>query len=100
MTEQDKNGAVRYIEAQLEYGYIDLGAHDEDEIEIVREAMAMWKAIDTWNSLGCTSFNKLSLSDEEIKAALKQLKESDNVVVNVRDKIAQDILSGKGLPKL
>ena len=100
MTEQDKNGAVRYIEAQLEYGYIDLGAHDEDEIEIVREAMAMWKAIDTWNSLGCTSFNKLSLSDEEIKAALKQLNESDNVVVNVRDKIAQDILSGKGLPKL
>ena len=78
MTEQDKKDAVRYIEAQLESGYIDLGVHDEDEIEIVREAMAMWKAIDAWNSPGCTSFNKLSLSDEEIKAALKQLKESDN----------------------
>ena len=100
MTEQDKKDAVRYIEAQLEFGYIDLGAHDEDEIKIVREAMAMWKAIDAWNSLGCTSFNKLSLSDEEIEASLKQLKESDNVVVNVRDKITNDILSVKGLPKL
>lgn len=100
MTEQDKKGAIRYIEAQLESGYIDLGAHDEDEIEIVREAMAMWKAIDTWNSIGCTSFIKASLSDEDIEAALKQLKESESVVVNVRDKIHQDILSGKGLPKL
>lgn len=100
MTEQDKKGAIRYIEAQLESGYIDLGAHDEDEIEIVREAMAMWKAIDTWNSIGCTSFIKASLSDEDIEAALKQLKESESVVVNVRDKIHQDILSGKGLSKL
>ena len=100
MTEQDKKGAIRYIEAQLESGYIDLGAHDEDEIEIVREAMAMWKAIDTWHSIGCTSFIKASLSDEDIEAALKQLKESDSIVVNVRDKIAQDILSGKGLPKI
>ena len=100
MNQQRKKDAVRYIEAQLEDGYIDLGLHDEDELEIVREAISMWKAIDTWNSIGCTSFIKASLSEDDINAALKQLKESDNVVVNVRDKIAQDILSGKGLSKL
>ena len=58
------------------------------------------EVIDKLNSIGCTSFNKLSLSDEDIKAVLKQLEESENVVANVRYKIAQDILSGKGLPKL
>ena len=100
MNQQQKKDAVEYIEGQLEYGYIDLGFHDQDELEIIREAIDMWKAIDTWNSIGCTSFIKASLSDEDINAALKQLKESDNIVVNVRDKIAQDILSGKGLPKL
>ncbi len=100
MNEQHKKDAIKYIEGQLEYGYIDLGAHDEYELEIVKEAIDMWKIIDKWNSIGCTSFNKLSLSDEEIKMALKQLEESESVVVNVIDKINQDILSGKGLSKL
>ena len=58
------------------------------------------EVIDMLDNIGCTSFNRLSLSDDDINAALKQLKESDSIVINVRDKIAQDILSGKGLPKL
>ena len=58
------------------------------------------EVVDMLDNIGCTSFNKLPPSDEEIRAALKQLEESESVVVNVRDKIHQDILSGKGLPKL
>lgn len=42
MTEKDMAGAVQYIYAQLSDGYIDLGAHDEDEIEILKEAMELW----------------------------------------------------------
>lgn len=44
--------------------------------------------------------NTKTITDEQMKSALKQLEESESVVINVRDKIAQDILSGKGLPKL
>ena len=32
-----------YIEAQLEDGYIDLGLSDEEELEIVREAIELYK---------------------------------------------------------
>lgn len=39
MTAQNRKEALRYINAQLEYGYLDLGAHDEDELEIVKEAL-------------------------------------------------------------
>lgn len=31
ITAEDRKEAFRYINAQLEYGYLDLGAHDEDE---------------------------------------------------------------------
>lgn len=35
--------AVKYIEAQLEDGYIDLGLHDEKELKVIREAMELYK---------------------------------------------------------
>lgn len=37
-----KKDALDYIQGQLDYGYIDLGAHDEDEIEIVRQAISAY----------------------------------------------------------
>ena len=43
MTEQRKEEAIKYIESQLEDGYLDLGLHDQDELEIIREAMKFWK---------------------------------------------------------
>lgn len=35
--------------------------------------------------------NTRTLTDEQIESALRQLKESDNVVVNIRDKIAGEL---------
>lgn len=39
ITAEDRKEALRYINAQLEYGYLDLGAHDEDELKIIKEAL-------------------------------------------------------------
>lgn len=39
MTDQDRKEALRHINAQLEYGYIDLGIHDENELKIIKEAL-------------------------------------------------------------
>lgn len=51
MTEQQRKDAFKYIESQLEYGYLDLGFHDQDELEIVKEAINILKTIDEWNAL-------------------------------------------------
>ena len=39
MTDQDRKEALRHINSQLEYGYIDLGTHDENELKIIKEAL-------------------------------------------------------------
>ena len=39
MIQNEKNEAIDYIMSQLEYGYIDLGCHDENELEVIRQAM-------------------------------------------------------------
>ena len=36
--------SLKYIDAQLEYGYIDLGLHDEDELKIVKQAIEEYKS--------------------------------------------------------
>lgn len=45
MTQNEKKDAIDYIMAQLEDGYIDLGCHDEDELEVVCQAMYMYAKI-------------------------------------------------------
>ena len=67
MTEQDRAEAFKYIEAQLESGYIDLGFHDQDELEIVKEAIRTLKMVDEFCKIGCTSFR---LTPEEIERIL------------------------------
>ena len=67
MTEQNRAEALKYIESQLEDGYIDLGLHDEDELEIVKEAIQMLKIIDKFNNIGCTSFMFMPEKDKPIK---------------------------------
>lgn len=67
MTEQNRAEAFRYIEAQLEDGYIDLGLHDEDELEIVKEAIQTLKTVDELCKIECTSFR---LTPEEIERIL------------------------------
>lgn len=51
MTKQQREEAIKYIESQLEYGYVDLGLHDRDELEIIKEAVNIVKIIDEWNAL-------------------------------------------------
>ena len=71
-TVQQQKEAIKYIEAQLENGYIDLGINEECELQIIKEAIQLLKSIDKWNSLGCTSFNNISLTEAEIKAITKR----------------------------
>lgn len=51
MTKQRRKDAFKYVEAQLEDGYLDLGFHDQDELEIVKEALNILKTIDEWNAI-------------------------------------------------
>lgn len=51
MTKQRRKEAIDYIMSCLEDGYIDLGMHDQDELEIVKEAMNIIQIIDEWNSI-------------------------------------------------
>ena len=39
MTEQYRKEALRHINSQLEYGYLDLGTHDENELKIIKESL-------------------------------------------------------------
>ena len=41
MTEQQRKDAIECIMGQLDCDYIDLSIHDKDELEIVKEAMAL-----------------------------------------------------------
>ena len=42
MTQNEKKEAIDYIKAQLDGGYIDLGLHDENELEVIRQAIATY----------------------------------------------------------
>ena len=64
MTEGRRTEAFKYIEGQLENGYIDLSFYDKDELEIVKEAINLLKTVDKFNGVGCTSF---LLTKEEIQ---------------------------------
>lgn len=72
MTAQRKAHALRYIEAQLDNGYIDLGINDQDELKIIREAINLLKAIDAFNSIGCTSF---MIPPKQLKEPEEELNE-------------------------
>jgi hypothetical protein len=39
MTDENRKEALRHINAQLEYGYLDLGINDRDELKIIKEAL-------------------------------------------------------------
>ena len=34
---------IEYIESQLNDGYLDLGLHDQEELQIISEALRLWK---------------------------------------------------------
>ena len=39
-----EQNAIQHIESQLSDGYLDLGLHDKIELEIIREAMSLYKS--------------------------------------------------------
>lgn len=69
MDEQRRKVAIEYIEGQLKNGYVDLSFYDQDELEVVKEAIGVLKMVDKFNSIGCTSFQ---LTSEEIKEILER----------------------------
>ena len=71
MTEERRANAFKYIEAQLNNDYIDLGLNDEDELEIVKEAIQTLKMVDEVCKIGCTSFR---LTPEEIERILNEIE--------------------------
>lgn len=45
MTENERMAAIKSVKSQLEFGYLDLGCHDEDELNIIKQAMTALGAI-------------------------------------------------------
>lgn len=74
MTKQRREEAIKYIEAQLEDGYIDLGLHDQDELEIIKEAVKILKVIDEFSEI--PTVNPISADDLK-----KVLKRSNNETI-------------------
>lgn len=85
MTEQQEKDAIEYIEDQLTCGYIDLSTHDECELEIVKEAINLWKTVNTWNNIPCTSFQ---LSKDDIQRAFKQMETESDYLLEIRERLA------------
>ena len=52
------------------FGTTDIGVLDCSDIDISDEEID--RIVEEFNSIGCTSFNRLSLTEEEIKAITKQ----------------------------
>ena len=73
MIKERREEAIKYIEAQLEDGYLDLGLHDQDELEIVKEAIKMLKLVDKWNDIPLMSSEwvKLGYSEEDAEELAK-----------------------------
>ena len=48
MTDNDRKYAIECVDYQLENGYLDFGCgcHDQDELEVVREAMCALKVLE------------------------------------------------------
>ena len=45
----DRKSAIEYIKGQLEDGYVDIGCHDVDELEIIKEAMSALETLELMN---------------------------------------------------
>jgi len=85
MNTEDRNEAIKYINAQLEDGYIDLGLHDQDELNIIEEAMyaltcieqVRWErdiAIEQLREIGCELGQKM----DDVKAKLDCVRDCRN----------------------
>lgn len=72
MTQQQREDAIKQVEGQLKCGYVDFsGSLDSDELEIIKEAISLLKAVDKFNSIGCTSFWFTPGQEKPIKVAFE-----------------------------
>ena len=98
MTQNEKQESIKYILAQLEDGYIDLGCHDENELEIVRQAMCMYVKIpETIHELA-----KLKMSmdgqifyNQSSKLIFEERMESTNEVIDEAISIVKRLLDNE-----
>lgn len=91
MIEQDRKEAFEYIEGQLRNGYLDLGFHDKNEIEIVKEAIDVLKMVDKFNSIGCTSFAIIPTQEKPIKVSFEdepEVKVIDCDHIEIKEKLS------------
>lgn len=79
MTQNEKKEAIKYIMAQLEDGYVDLGLHDENEIEVIHQAMNALGTIEQYKwerDVALSQLKEVGLSfgekTDEIKSALNK----------------------------
>lgn len=73
MTKEQREEAFKYIESQLEDGYLDLGLYEQNELEIVKEAIKTLKLVDKWNDIPLMSseWMKLGYSEEDAEELAK-----------------------------
>ena len=85
MTQNEKKEAIDYIMAQLEDGYVDLGCHDENELEVTRQAMNLYiKIPEIIQELECLkmSMDGQIFYDQSSKLIFEERMESTNETVN------------------
>lgn len=62
MTEQQKREAIKHTEGQLKHEHVDLSSCDQDELEVIKEAMNALKYLDE-----CTKvFNEYSAAQDHV----------------------------------
>ena len=45
MDANERVEALEYVLSQIECGYVDLGAHDKNAIDVVKEALDLYKTL-------------------------------------------------------
>lgn len=75
MTKERRIEAIKIIEAQLEGRYVDFGMNDNDELEIIKEAIQLLKIANQEYIIPIEDWKKLGYTDEEAK----ELAEASNI---------------------
>ena len=69
MTKERREEAIEFILGQLENGYLDLGMNDQEELEVVKEAVNTLRITDRWIDIPfmTTEWMKLGYTEETAK---------------------------------
>lgn len=96
MIQNDKKETIDYIMAQLEDGYVDLGCHDENELEVIRQAMKVYikipEIIHELEGLKISMDGQI-FYNQPSKLIYKERMESTNDTVNEAISIVKGLLT-------